>query len=174
MEDGNLARLWKRGKRGNLSPLMQAKAWGLSEAGVSAGDIAEKVTKVGGGHPNRHAVHKLRARIDDDPEWYPGKRPHVSYGPAPILRGAKRKRVAECAMALKRRGVEPTYATIVPQCPKAVLNPGTGKPVDKGAVYKVLREDCRDDGAEETWTCEPTLSRNALSLAEREKRRRWA
>ncbi len=28
MEDGDLARLWKRGKHGNLSPLMQAKAWG--------------------------------------------------------------------------------------------------------------------------------------------------
>ena len=34
MEGGDLARLWKGGKKGCLSPLMQAKAWGLSEAGV--------------------------------------------------------------------------------------------------------------------------------------------
>ena len=34
MEGGDLVRLWKGGKKGCLSPLMQAKAWGLSEAGV--------------------------------------------------------------------------------------------------------------------------------------------
>ena len=34
MEGGDLARLWKGGKKGCLSPLMQAKAWGLSEAGA--------------------------------------------------------------------------------------------------------------------------------------------
>ena len=34
MEGCDLARLWKGGKKGYLSPLMQAKAWGLSEAGV--------------------------------------------------------------------------------------------------------------------------------------------
>ena len=34
MEGGDLARLWKGGKKGRLSPLMQAKAWGLNEAGV--------------------------------------------------------------------------------------------------------------------------------------------
>ena len=51
MEGGDLARLWKGGKHGYLSPLMQAKAWGLSEAGVPHDDIAAKIEKVGGGHP---------------------------------------------------------------------------------------------------------------------------
>ena len=46
MEGGDLARLWKGGKHGNLSPLMQAKAWGLSEAGVSQVDIAAKIEKI--------------------------------------------------------------------------------------------------------------------------------
>ena len=50
MEAGDLARLWKGGKHGYLSPLMQAKAWGLSEAGVPHDDIAAKLEKVGGGH----------------------------------------------------------------------------------------------------------------------------
>ena len=56
MEGGDLARLWKGGKKGCLSPLMQAKAWGLSEAGVRQVDIAAKLEKFGGGHPAQPAV----------------------------------------------------------------------------------------------------------------------
>ena len=119
-------------------------------------------------------MSKLLLRIKDDPELYPGKRPHASYGTAPVLRGAKRKQVAASAMTLKRRGVEPTYATVVSQCPEAVMNPRTGKAVDKRLVYNVLKEDCRDDGAEEPWVCEATLSRGTLLPLEREKRRKWA
>ena len=174
MEGGDLARLWKGGKHGRLSPLMQAKAWGLSEAGVAQVDIAAKLEKIGGGHPTKSAVCKLLERIKGDPEWYPGKRPDASYGPAPVLRGAKRKQVAASAMTLKRRGVEPTYASVVAQCPEAVVNPGTGKAVDKHLVYKVLKEDCHDDGAEEPWVCEATIARGSLLPAEREKRRKWA
>ena len=168
MEGGDLARLWKGGKKGRLSPLMQAKAWGLNEAGVSQVDIAAKLQKIGGGHPTQPAVCKLLERIARDPEWYPGKRPDASYGPAPVLRGAKRKQVAESAMILKRRGVEPTYANVVTQCPEAVANPETGKAVDKHLVYKVLKGDCRDDGAEEPWVCEATISRGALLPAKHE------
>jgi len=174
MEGGDLARLWKGGRPGTLSPLMQAKAWGLSEARVQQVDIAAKLEKVGGGHPTKSAVCKLLERIKGDPEWYPGKRPDASYGRKPVLRGAKRKQVAASAMTLKRRGVEPTYALVVAQCPEAVANPETGEAVDKRAVYKVLKEDCRDDGAAEPWVCEATISRGALTTAEREKRRRWA
>ena len=174
MEGGDLARLWKGGKKGCLSPLMQAKAWGLSEAGVRQVDIAAKLEKIGGGHPTQSAVCKLLERIADDPEWFPGKRPDASYGPAPVLRGAKRKQVAASAMLLKRRGVEPTHASVVSQCPEAAANPQTGKAVDEHAVYKVLKEDCRDDGAAEPWVCEATISRGALTPAEREKRRTWA
>ena len=35
MEGGDLARLWRGWKHGYLSPLMQAKAWGLGEARAS-------------------------------------------------------------------------------------------------------------------------------------------
>ena len=78
MEGGDLARLWKGGKHGRLSPLMQAKAWGLSEAGVSQVAIAAKLEKIGGGHPTKAAVCNLLQRIAGDPEWYPGKRPDAS------------------------------------------------------------------------------------------------
>ena len=92
MEATTLEAMWKGGKAGSLSPQMQALAWGMHEAGIDARDIAQQVTKVGGGHPSRQAVEKLVARIAADPEgWYPGKRPEASYGPLPVLRGAKRK-----------------------------------------------------------------------------------
>ena len=91
MEATTLEAMWKGGKAGSLSPQMQALAWGMHEAGIDARDIAQQVTKVGGGHPSRQAVEKLVARIAADPEgWYPGQRPEASYGPLPVLRGAKR------------------------------------------------------------------------------------
>ena len=48
-------------------------------------------------------------------------------------------------MALKRRKVEPTYASINAQCPNAVTNPKTDAPVHSNRVYKVIREDCYDN-----------------------------
>ena len=45
MEGGDLARLWKGGKKGCLSPLMQAKAWGLRDergGGQKEGGEAER------------------------------------------------------------------------------------------------------------------------------------
>ena len=63
MEGGDLARVWKGGRPGTLSPLMQAKAWGLSEARVPQVDIAAKLEKIGGGHPTKSAVCKLLERI---------------------------------------------------------------------------------------------------------------
>ena len=116
MEGGDLARVWKGGRPGTLSSLMQAKAWGLSEARVPQVDIAAKLEKIGGGHPTKSAVCKLLERIKGDPEWYPGKRPDAAYGRKPVLREAKRKQVAASAMTLKRRGVEPTYALVRLQC----------------------------------------------------------
>ena len=62
VEGGDLAALWKEAPRGRLSPLMQAKAWGLSEAGLGPAATAEKVTKAGGVAPTREADawHGLR------------------------------------------------------------------------------------------------------------------
>ena len=57
----SLATLWKGGREGTLSPLEQMKAWALREAQKDLGGkeavcykkIAERVTKIGGGHPGR-------------------------------------------------------------------------------------------------------------------------
>ena len=175
MDGKALEKFWKGGRKGTLSPQMQALAWGMGEAGIEPVDIAAKITKVGGGNPSREAVRQLLDRIAADPKgWYPGQRPPATYGPAPVLSGAKRKQVAETAMRLKRQNVEPTYAAIIAECPSAAQNPATKMPVNKNAVGKVLKEECSDEGAEMTWVCETTLSRSALTPADQTLRLKWA
>ena len=174
MEGGTLEKLWKCGKKGYLSPLEQVKAWALSEAGKDPAEIAEKVVKIGGGHPSREAIRQLLDRIDEDPDWYPGKRAKAEYGRKPVLRGTKRKQVAATAMRLKKQGVEPTYSSIVANCPAAVRNPDTGVPVRPNSVYAVLKEDCYDRVPACPWNHERVLSRTAISEAAKEQRLRWA
>ena len=55
-------------------------------------------------------------------------------------------------MALKNEGGEPTYKSVVARCPKAALNPDTGKPVSKKRIYDVLTRDCYDNDPECTWS----------------------
>ena len=175
MDGKTLEEFWRGGKVGTLSPQMQALAWGMNEAGIDPCEIKDKLTKVGGGHPSRQAVEKLLARIAVDPQgWFPGKRPVSSYGPSPVLRGTKRKQVAETAMRLKRQNVEPTYSNIIAACPGAARNPATKKPVNKHAVAKVLKADCVDEGAEMPWVCASTLSRSGLPPSDQKNRHTWA
>ncbi len=148
----SLESLWKEGRDGALSPLEQMRAWALRTAqrdlggdkAVNYKKIAERVTKVGGGHPGRDAIRQLLERVDEDPDWYPGKNYRKRSGPQPVLQGKKRKQVAKSAMNLKKEGAEPTCAAIAARCPAAVANPNTRKPVDKKLVYTVLKTDCYD------------------------------
>ena len=79
-------------------------------------------------------------------------------------------------MAKKARGGDPTYGHICGNCPDAIIDPDTGKPVDKRAVYTVFRERCYDDEEhpENTWTNRARLSRVALTEALKGKRYSWA
>ena len=114
----SLERLWKEGRDGALSPLEQMRAWALRTAqrdiggdkAVNLEKIADRVTKVGGGHPTREAIRQLLERVDADPEWYPGKNYRKRAGPQAVPQGKKRKQVAKSAMNLKKEGGEPTYA----------------------------------------------------------------
>ena len=73
----SLESLWKEGRDGALSPLEQMRAWALRTAQSDLGGdkavnyekIAERVTKVGGGHPTREAIRRFLERVDADPEW---------------------------------------------------------------------------------------------------------
>ena len=126
--------------------------------------IAERVTKIGGGHPSKEAIRLLLERYDADPSgWYPGKSDQAKFGPSPVLNGAKRRCVAIAAMAMKQEGMEPTYKTVVARCPNATLNPHTGHPASKHRVYDVLSEDCYDNDPELPWSHQARLQKTALS-----------
>ena len=63
----SLESLWKESRDGALSPLEQMRAWALRTAQSDLGGdkavnykkIAERVTKVVGGHPTREAIRQL-------------------------------------------------------------------------------------------------------------------
>ena len=178
----SLESLWKEGRDGALSPLEQMRAWALRTAqrdiggdkAVNLEKIADRVTKVGGGHPTREAIRQFLERVDADPEWYPGKTYRKRPGPQAVLHGKKRKQVAKSAMNLKKEGSEPTYAAIAARCPAAVVNPDTGKPVDKKLVYTVLKTDCYDRNPEDPWVCKPVYTRRFLPDDLMEQRLQWA
>ena len=91
----SLESLWKEGREGTLCPLEQMRAWALraaqkdlgGEESISYAAIAERVTKVGGGHPTREAIRQFLDRVDQDPDWHPGKNYRKRAGPQRVLRG---------------------------------------------------------------------------------------
>ena len=76
-----LKKAWHGGRQGYLSPLSEARAWALREIWREEGKpeygmltyIAGKITKNGGGNPGQPAMSKFFAKVDADPEWFPGK-----------------------------------------------------------------------------------------------------
>ena len=121
-------------------------------------DIAKSVKKVGvpagqDPHPSPKAIQLLRRQFDEDPDWYPGKgfatgkRP----GPKPLFTPQKRRCVAECAMAMARRGEEVTVGAVQARAPRACTNPGTGDVFDKARILKVFRTMCHDGDPADKW-----------------------
>ena len=105
----------------------------------------ERLEKVGGGKPSKQAVGQLFALVDTDKEWYPGKQNGAKRGRKPLLTRAKRRCIAQSAMAAKREhGEEPCVAAVVHACPHATLNPTTKQPFCEKTIRKVFLEDCYD------------------------------
>ena len=115
---GTLEELWKSGRQGNLCPLEQVRAIALCDAYTdlpgalpkSGGQaallsaIAERETKIGGGHPSKEAIRLLLERYDADPSgWYPGKSDQAKFGPSPVLNGAKRRCTRSTGWTFHRR-----------------------------------------------------------------------
>ena len=174
--------LWRDGPEGKLSAMDQAKAWALREAWKELRPtpygmlvfVAKNVEKSGGGHPSTGSLMEFFAKVDADPEWFPGKHSGQPRGPLPVLRGAKKAAVARSAMAMKEAGIEPTYRLVVGKCPDAVRNPETGEPVDKKRVYTVMKEACYDDDPERPWKHQRRLSRTTYPAWVMERRLAWA
>ena len=136
-----LSQLWKKARQdGCMPPWQQAKVFGLKEAWEEMhGDktygqatwIAERVYVQGTPkkHPSDTAVRKLLKKMEDDEDWFPGK-VYGSLGGRPAqIPDTNKAAMARSAMALKSRGIEPTYALVIAQCPNASINPVTGQPV---------------------------------------------
>ena len=145
MAQGQLRDLWLQAPAGRLSAWEQAKALALREASrelhgrTQLAWIAARVEKAGGGHPNLGALHKFFKIVDADKEWFPGKQRGARRGAKPLLTPAKRRCIAQSAMAAKRsRGDEPCIAAVVHACPRATTNPKTGKPFCDKTIRKVF------------------------------------
>jgi len=179
-----LKKAWLGGRVGNMSPLSEARAWALAQVWQDDGKpdygmhkyIAGKVTKVGGGRPTNSAIRQFLEKVDADPERYPGKCLREKFGPSSVITPTNQAIVARSAMAMKERGEEPTYASIVANNPQALLNPETGEVVSKKRVYAILEERCYDDpeNPEDTWTNRVRMSKAALPEPAKRLRLDWA
>ena len=64
-------------------------------------------------HPSDEAVRQLLIKMADDKDWFPGK-VYGSLGGRPSqIPETSKAAMAKSAMALKSRGVEPTYALVI-------------------------------------------------------------
>ena len=91
--------------------------------------------------------------LEKDPDWYPGKQTCEAKkrGPKKNFTPQKQQAVANAAMAMKRRGEEPTAPDVKRHCPDATHNPTTGKPITDKYIYGVLKSKCVDEGYELPW-----------------------
>ena len=131
---------------------------------------------VGGSDPWSSAITEFFKKIDADLEWYPGKNAGSKPGPKSVISVQNQKTVARIAMAMKERGEEPTYPTLIASNPQALLNPHTGKPVGKKRVYAIMESLCFEypENPDDTWSHLARLSKNALTDDQIVKRLRWA
>ena len=177
-----LQEAWLGGKKGCLGALAEARAWALREVWQEEGKpdyglldfVASRVEKVGGENPSPSAISQFFDKIDEDKEWFPGKRAQVQYGPQPAIIGVKRRRIAQAAMTMKENKHEPTYARLCAEEPDAVVNPATGRPVDKKIIYAIFKEDCYDEHPDRPWRNMPRYAKAALTPKMMEKRLAFA
>lgn len=176
---------WLKGSGPRLGAKGEALAWALRVAwrAQSHGDhgmltfVQQNVPKMDGEPPRLDALSALFKKIDRDEAWFPGKLGGRGAGGRPAAISQVNQAVlARSAMALKKRGVEPTYTALVARNPEATRSPHTGEPVQKKSVYKVLRSRCYDDEAapEDTWVHAARNSKAALTLAQMQDRLNWA
>lgn len=166
-----LRNFWLSGPPGHLSPWEQAKALGLREASKEIHDgmvngpwICARLTKTGGGQPQRPALHQFFQKVDADPDWFPGKHSGKPRGPKPLLTSQKRLCIASSAMeAKRRRRQEPCVAAVVEACPRASMNEVTGQPFSANTIRKVFTKDCYDFDPEFPWKFQRPLQKVALS-----------
>ena len=88
-------------------------------------------------HPSEKAIGQLITKMEEDAEWFPGKRYGSLGGRPSVLSETNKAVIARSAMALKQRGVPPTGPFVLAQCPAAARNPNTGEPVAFQRLYGI-------------------------------------
>ena len=126
---------WVSGRKGTLSPWAQAQVFALCKISEKKGvflydsDIAQEVFKVGGGHPSREAIRKLREKFEADPDWHPGKVSDDAGQPGrpKVITPTQESALAKSAMTLKSKGIMPTASSVIAQCMNMDAMPCVGK-----------------------------------------------
>jgi hypothetical protein len=171
-----LRNLWKGGPSGRLSAWEVAKALAFREASkvvhngqVKLPWISTHLTKIpeegknNGESPGTSALHELFAKIDADPDWFPGKHTGAKRGPKPLFNAAKRRCVATSFMSRKKNlGEQPCVQAAILNCPKATRNPKTKRPFCEKTIMDVCTKECYDFDPEKPWRFQQ-LAENLLA-----------
>ena len=173
---------WVSGRKGTLSPWAQAQVFALCKISEKKGvflydsDIAQEVFKVGGGHPSREAIRKLRDKFEADPDWHPGKVSDDAGQPGRpnLITPTHESALAKSAMTLKSKGIMPTASSVIAQCKKARLNPETGKPFTVNVILDVFKTRCYDHNPDQPWQHLPPNQKTALSPELKDAWAKWA
>ena len=183
-EEEKLAMLWNTGRVGTLTPWSQCKVWALAEAwkivkpntvhgrNTWIKDLVEVVTedKRKKTHPTEQAIGRLLAKMESDPEWFPGKHDGSKLGAKAQIPNSNKAVIARSAMALKKTGMEPTYSNVLARNPNAALNPRTEEPISQNTMSRIFKERCYDEDPEDTWGHLPRSSGQPLTAGEISKR----
>ena len=116
--------------------------------------IARHLQVKGGGAPSERAVRDAVKR-SLQPGWYPGKDHAKPTGRPPVYTEAQKNRVAQTAMALKRKLVRPTPAHVRAKMPRRCLNPDTGEAMSKSTIYRIYVTRCFDEHRFHVALCDP-------------------
>ena len=183
-EQQKLSNLWKTGRVGTLTPWSQCKVWALAKAwkivkpdtahgrNTWIKDLVEVVTedKRRKQHPTEQAIGKLLAKMESDPDWFPGKHYGSKPGAKAQIPNINKAVVARSAMTLKKNGTEPTYSNVLARNPNAARNPVTDEPISPDTMSRIFKEKCYDEVPEDTWEHLPRSSGQPLTSAEIDKR----
>ena len=137
----------------------------IKNLALSDNEIAQQVTKVGGGHPSRNAIRVLREKFAADAGWFPGKIDEGAGQPGrpKSITPQQEQALAKCAMALKRNGKEPSAPAVIASCPVASVNKHTGEVFTHKVILNVFRTRCYDTHPEVPWAQQCAKQKTALT-----------
>ena len=173
---------WSSGRTGTLSPWNVAKVFALVKISakrslhLTDGEIASDVEKVGGGTPSDNTIRQWRERFEADPQWHPGKQAEDAATPGrkKVISKQQEATIARSAMALKSKGIEPTVAAVIAQCPTATTNPETDEAFTPKVILEVFRTRCYDKDASSPWEHVSSKCKSALTPELKIARLEWA